>query len=238
MKALRTSTQPHNIALIEGAAHFLDGRAQDGEPISACVYSDMAALSLHPTKPMTTARGGTNNEKFDNSVRLNASHGITKHGDALSPRDKQSPWFYCQRSSGFNHRLSDLHAALGNRKNKRLNSLIAMRRTLAERHNSALSNLPLVLQQLDKNSVWHIYKFELTKHDGTTGFNALRKKGIGVNVHHDHAFRHVDYQNIGFIAQDFHTCGRCHNNAITLLRCPELMANTQDKVIKTLNEVL
>ena len=93
MKALRTSTQPHNIALIEGAAHFLDGRAQDGEHISACVYSDMAALSFHPIKPMTTARGVTNNEKFDNSVRLNASHGITKYGDVLSARDKQSPYF-------------------------------------------------------------------------------------------------------------------------------------------------
>lgn len=241
MKAIQALTQPHGIILIEDAAHGLGGRDQYGNPIGACVYSDMAALSFHPVKSMTTAEGGallTNNEKFANSVRLHASHGITKNRDDFSAQDKQNLWFYSQQSLGFNYRLSDLHAALGNSQIKRLDSFIAMRRKLAERYNSALSNLPLVLPQLDKNSAWHIYTVELTQHDRTTVFNALREKGVGVNVHYIPIYRHDYYQNLGFRAQDFHNCEGYYDNAITLPLFAELTADMQDKVIETLNEVL
>lgn len=241
MKTIRALTQPHNIVLIEDAAHGLGGLDQYGNPIGACVYADMAALSFHPVKSMTTAEGGavlTNNDKLASSVRLHASHGITKNSNDFSVQDQQKPWFYSQQSLGFNYRLSDLHAALGNSQIKRLDSFITSRRRLAERYDDALSHLPLVLPQLDKNSAWHIYTVELTQHDRTTVFNTLREKGIGVNVHYIPIYRHIYYQNLGFSAQNFLHCEGYYNNAITLPLYAELTVDMQNTVIETLCEVL
>lgn len=241
MRAIRALTQPHDIVLIEDAAHGLGGKDEHGNPIGACVYADMAALSFHPVKSMTTAEGGallTNNEKFAKSVRLHASHGITKDSNDFAAKDQKKPWFYSQQSLGFNYRISDLHAALGNSQIKRLDSFIEQRLNLAEKYNEALSCLPLKLPQLDKNSAWHIYTVELTHHDRTEVFQKLREKGVGVNVHYIPIYHHEYYQNLGFSGQDFPCCEAYYNNTITLPLFPELSADMQDKVITYLHEVI
>ena len=66
MKALRNIARKHHLVLVEDAAHAL-GASYDGHKIGSLSHSDMATLSFHPLKHITTAEGGailTNNKIY------------------------------------------------------------------------------------------------------------------------------------------------------------------------------
>ncbi|GEA11653.1 UDP-4-amino-4,6-dideoxy-N-acetyl-beta-L-altrosamine transaminase [Alteromonas sp. KUL49] len=241
MEAIHRLTSCYGIIIIEDAAHGLGGKDKSGHPIGACKFSDMAVMSFHPVKSMTTAEGGavlTNNESLANNVRLHASHGITKNSKDFSEQEQGNAWFYSQQSLGFNYRLSDLHAALGNSQIKRLDSFIAARRAKAEVYHQALASLPIELPERDANSAWHLYTIELTMHDRKKVFDELRDRGVGVNVHYIPIYHHVYYKNLGYSADDYPNCERYYNNTLTLPLYSELTADMQNSVIDILHEVL
>ena len=68
MKAIQ-ALETCDITLIEDAAHALGGQYL-GEPVGNCQYSDMAVLSFHPVKAITSAEIGaiTTNNELANSV--------------------------------------------------------------------------------------------------------------------------------------------------------------------------
>lgn len=241
MKAIRQLVQDYPITLIEDAAHALGAQDADGAAVGACCYSDMAVMSFHPVKSITTAEGGavlTNDDVLAHKLRLFASHGISKQSALLGPAHQQEPWFYAQFELGFNYRLSDLHAALGRSQMTRLDAFIAARRERVEHYQSALSSLPLTLPQPDPHSAWHIYVVELKTHDRTEIFNLLRERGIGVNVHYIPIHLHPYYQALGFAPGQFPVAEAYYNKAITLPLYPELSADNQNTVVQVLKEVL
>ncbi len=241
MQAIKELIKDDNIVLIEDAAHGLGGRDPQGQSIGSTTYADMAVLSFHPVKSMTTAEGGavlTNDPELAAQLRLHASHGITRD-PAHFPEDEQAhSWFYAQQSLGYNYRLSDLHAALGNSQIRRLDRFIDARRQRAAHYQQQLAKLPLKLPVFDANSAWHLYVVEVTAHDRAGVFNALRERGIGVNVHYIPIYKHPYYQQLGFQSQDFPNCEAYYQSAITLPLFPEMSADMQDKVVSTLHEVL
>ncbi|WP_218310844.1 UDP-4-amino-4,6-dideoxy-N-acetyl-beta-L-altrosamine transaminase [Alteromonas antoniana] len=241
MKAISELTSPYGITLIEDAAHGLGGKDRYGNPIGSAVYSDFVVLSFHPVKSLTTAEGGavlTNREANANSLRRYASHGISRDNSHFPNEEKASGWYYAQHDLGFNYRLSDIHAALGNSQIKRLNEFVAARLSLARRYESALSALPLKRPQLDIHSAWHLYVIELENRDRRVVFDALRARGVGVNVHYIPIYHHPYYQALGFKRHCYPACEKYYQNAITLPLFPELSADMQDRVISTLHEVL
>lgn len=241
MKAISELTSPHGIILIEDAAHGLGGRDAHGHPIGKAIYSDFVVFSFHPVKSLTTAEGGavlTNTEAYANALRAVASHGISRDKSQFPEDEQASAWFYSQHTLGFNYRLSDLHAALGNSQIKRLDEFVAARLLLARRYDSELAGLPVKRPLLDEGSAWHLYVIELENHTRREIFDALRVRGIGVNVHYIPIYHHPYYQQLGFEHRDYPACEKYYKNAITLPLYPELSADMQDKVITTLHEVL
>ncbi|WP_414830114.1 UDP-4-amino-4,6-dideoxy-N-acetyl-beta-L-altrosamine transaminase [Alteromonas sp. H39] len=241
MKAIAELTSYYDIILIEDAAHGLGGKDADSKPIGQAVYSDFVVLSFHPVKSVTTAEGGavlTNSDVYAKSLRLYASHGISRDKSQFPADEQASGWFYAQQALGFNYRLSDLHAALGNSQIKRLDEFVAKRLALAKRYDEALCSLPLIRPVLDENSAWHLYVVELQNGHRRETFDALREHGIGVNVHYIPIYRHPYYQALGFDPKDYPACEQYYRNAITLPLFPALSADMQDKVIMTLDEVL
>ncbi|RDV25044.1 UDP-4-amino-4,6-dideoxy-N-acetyl-beta-L-altrosamine transaminase [Alteromonas aestuariivivens] len=241
MKAIATITRQYGIVLIEDAAHGFGGKDPQGCPIGEGKHSDFVVLSFHPVKSMTTAEGGavlTNDKRLADTVRLYASHGITRDTALFPSGEQQNPWFYSQQSLGFNYRLSDLHAALGNSQIRRLDDFIAQRKARAQVYHDALVNLPVVRPVFDNYSAWHLYVIELEMHDRKTVFEVLRSAGIGVNVHYIPIYRHHYYKSRGFAAHNYPNCERYYQNALTLPLFPGLTADMQEKVISTLQEAL
>ena len=241
MAAIAAITEPFNITLIEDAAHALGASDPQGHKVGACKYSAMTVLSFHPVKSITSAEGGavlTNDDELAALLRRYASHGITREPGMLGDEHADEPWFYAQFDLGYNYRLSDLHAALGRSQLAHIDEFIARRRALAENYHQALADLPLILPQPDANGAWHLYMVELTEHDRTEVFNALRARGIGVNVHYIPIHWHPYYQQLGFKRGQFPQSEAYYNRALTLPLYPGLSADNQNEVIQQLKEVL
>lgn len=248
-----------DIVLIEDAAHALGG-SYEGHKVGSCQFSDMAVLSFHPVKSITTAEGGavmTNSALLNEKIMQFAKHGITRDSRLFDSNavdlSQQGPWYYQQLSLGYNYRLSDLQAALGISQLKKLDGFIAARQTKADFYLTALASLPLVLPQQcerDNQSGWHLFMIELNpqvlsaqvKHPQLKNrkkvFEALQEKGIGVNVHYIPIHLQPYYQQIGFKQGDFPHAEHFYENAITLPLYPGLTEDDQQAVVDALFEVL
>ena len=241
MAAIAAITEPFNITLIEDAAHALGASDPQGHKVGACKYSAMTVLSFHPVKSITSAEGGavlTNDDELAALLRRYASHGITREPGMLGDEHADEPWFYAQFELGYNYRLSDLHAALGRSQLAHIDEFIARRRALAENYHQALADLPLILPQPDANGAWHLYMVELTAHDRTDVFNALRARGIGVNVHYIPIHFQPYYRNLGFKRGQFPVSERYYDAALSLPIYPNLTEASQEHISSILASAL
>ncbi|MFT5543149.1 MAG: UDP-4-amino-4,6-dideoxy-N-acetyl-beta-L-altrosamine transaminase [Glaciecola sp.] len=255
MQAIADLLSGLDIVLIEDAAHGLGG-SYDGLKIGSCEYSDMAVLSFHPVKSITTAEGGavlTNNSELAKKILLFAKHGVTRD-HALFDTDATKPslagdWYYQQLTLGYNYRLSDMQAALGISQLKRLDNFVVARQQKANFYFKALANLPLILPlktSIDNQSAWHIFVVELKVTDDASNPGQTRKaiyrklveKGIGVNVHYLPIHLHPFYQNLGFEYGDFPCAENYYHRAITLPLYPSLTQQQQQAVVDALTEIL
>lgn len=241
MESISELCRPYNITLIEDAAHGLGG-SYNGVKIGSCQYSDITVLSFHPVKSITTAEGGavlTNSEKMQRRLQLFSKHGVTKEQSEMT-EESHGPWFYQQLNLGYNYRLSDIHAALGLSQLKKLDDFVARRKAVADNYTEALGDLPVLLPVVPIKcvSAWHLYTIELKSHDRKQIFQALRDKGIGVNVHYIPIHTQPYYQKLGFSHGDFPAAEKFYQNAITIPLFPTITADEQGRIIQSLHEVL
>jgi UDP-4-amino-4,6-dideoxy-N-acetyl-beta-L-altrosamine transaminase len=241
MQVIHALTQKYAIVLIEDAAHALGGSYQQ-QKVGSCQYSEMAVLSFHPVKSITSAEGGavlTNIKTYDDKIKIFAKHGVTRDVEQMVS-ESHGPWYYQQVELGYNYRLSDLHAALGLSQLSKLDKFILRRTELALNYQKMLTDLPLKLPVFTdySSSAWHIYMVELTQHDRKAVFEQLHARGIGVNVHYIPIHLHPYYQQIGFKQGDFPIAENFYNNALTLPLFPSLSDDQQHTVIDVLHKVL
>ena len=232
---------PYPIVMIEDDAHGLGGSYREHK-IGSCRFSDIAVLSFHPVKSITTAEGGavmTNQVEMADKAALYAKHGVTRDPQKLTER--HGPWYYQQHVLGFNYRLSDLQAALGLTQLKRLDGFIKKRAALAARYNQKLQGLPLNLplpEAQNNKSAWHLFMIELQAYDRAEIFAQLKANGVGVNVHYIPIHLQPFYQQLGFASGDFPNAEKFYDGALTLPLYPDLSLDDQDKVVNALVELL
>ena len=241
MQAIAALTNRHNITLIEDAAHALGATYQD-KPVGSCQFSDMTVLSFHPVKSITSAEGGaitTNDKGLLERLTLFAKHGITREPSSLEDKE-QGAWYYEQQALGYNYRMSDIHGALGLSQLNKLDAFIQHRREKAAFYLKALRPLPIRLpsEETLATSAWHLFMIELSTHDRKAVFDALRSRGIGVNVHYIPIHIQPYYQKLGFQKGDFPYSEAFYKHAITLPLFPTMTASQQQHVIDTLTDVL
>ncbi|QDG37685.1 UDP-4-amino-4,6-dideoxy-N-acetyl-beta-L-altrosamine transaminase [Alteromonas mediterranea] len=241
MASIAALTKPFGIALIEDAAHALGGKDARGNAVGRCTYSLMTVLSFHPVKSITSAEGGmvlTNDASLATLLRRYATHGITRDESLFEAENRDQPWFYTQLELGYNYRLSDLHAALGRSQMMRLDTFVSARLALAKQYDDLLAELPIKRPLLDENSAWHLYTIELVCHEREAVFNALRARGIGVNVHYIPIHFHPYYKALGFTKGMFPNAETYYKNVITLPLFPTMTDEEQREVVTQLTEVL
>ncbi|NIM30843.1 MAG: UDP-4-amino-4,6-dideoxy-N-acetyl-beta-L-altrosamine transaminase [Pseudomonas stutzeri] len=245
MLAIHALAQRYGFKIIEDASHAIGGKYQ-GEFIGNCRYSDITVFSFHPVKIITTAEGGmalTNNAELANKMALLRSHGITRD-PAQMTHAADGPWYYQQIDLGFNYRMTELQAALGVTQMERLDQFVARRHQLAQRYDDLLSELPVTTpwQHPDSYSGLHLYVIRLqlgriTKTHRQV-FEALRERGIGVNLHYIPVHTQPYYQRMGFRSGNFPEAERYYAEAISLPMFQTMTEAQQDEVIAALRKAL
>ena len=244
MQALGQLAQRYGFALVEDAAHALGGRYRD-TAIGSCRYSDVTVFSFHPVKSITTGEGGMvlfNRDDLQPRLRELRSHGITRD-PARMDGSREGDWYYQQTDLGYNYRLSDLQAGLGLSQLQRLDQFVARRAQLAAGYDSVLADLPVKRPWQDPatQSAWHLYVIRLQLNNGIVRhsvFAALRKAGIGVNVHYIPVHLQPYYQKLGFRAGDFPAAEAYYAEALTLPLYPDMTEAQQARVVECLREIL
>lgn len=245
MAAIQLLSKRFGFRIIEDASHAIGGRYKD-EPIGNCRYSDITVFSFHPVKIVTTAEGGmalTNDDAIAKKLILLRSHGITREADQMT-HQADGPWYYQQIDLGFNYRMTELQAALGVSQMSRVDDFVSRRHHLAKGYYEKLKSLPLLLpwQHEDCYSGLHLFVIRLQLDEISLSqkqvFEALRKKGIGVNLHYIPVHTQPYYQSMGFETNDFPQAMSYYREAISLPMFHGMTEGQQDTVVSVLEDIL
>ena len=238
MDAIHSIAREHGLIVIEDGAHAL-GSVYKGKKVGS--LSDMTTFSFHPVKPITTGEGGmivTDNEEFYKKMVLFRSHGITRDASMMTRND--GPWFYQQFDLGYNYRITDIQCALGCSQMKKLDRFLACRKEIVARYNEAFADCDNIItpyQLSDTESGWHLYIVQVKNCDRRQVFEAMREKGIGVNVHYIPVYMHPYYQEHGYENVHCANAEEIYSHIISLPLYPGLTSEQQDYVIDTLKSL-
>jgi dTDP-4-amino-4,6-dideoxygalactose transaminase len=185
----------------------------------------------------------TNSAELYQRLLLLRSHGITRDPAAMD-REPDGAWYYQQVGLGFNYRMTDLQAALGASQMTRLDQFVQRRHALADRYDRLLAGLALSVPRRDPDawSAFHLYVVRLRLDGKALGqrqvFDALRARGIGVNLHYIPVHTQPHYRKMGFGDGDFPEAEAYYREAISLPLFYGLSEAEQDQVVDALREVL
>jgi UDP-4-amino-4,6-dideoxy-N-acetyl-beta-L-altrosamine transaminase len=245
MAGIHALSQHYGFKIIEDASHAIGGKYKNA-PIGNGRYGDITVFSFHPVKIITTAEGGmalTNDAQLANKMALLRSHGITRD-PAQMTHATDGPWYYQQIELGYNYRMTELQAALGDSQMTRLDAYVTRRHQLARRYDQLLAALPVTTpwQHPDGYSGLHLYSVRLQLEKITQThrqvFESLRAQDIGVNLHYIPVYTQPYYQRLGFKPEDFPQAQAYYREAISLPMYQNLTDTQQNQVIAALVKAL
>jgi len=170
---LRIARQ-HHVKVIEDAAGALGASFRGGKVGG---FGDIACLSFHPRKIITTGEGGmllTNDSELAELALSLRNHGIVR-------REGKTTFV----RPGFNYRMSDIPASLGLAQLRKIEWRITEARKLARRYSSFLEGIEGITCPSEETGIVHTYQtycvmVDSLKRDAIIGM--LASKGIETQV--------------------------------------------------------
>lgn len=234
---IRTIARKYGLLVIEDAAHAL-GSEYKGKKVGS--FSDMTMFSFHPVKAITTGEGGmivTDRKDLYERLKKFRHHGIIR-------KPEKGAWYYEIEKPGYNYRITDLQCALGLSQLKRLDRFIRRRRELARRYGQLLKGtkeLILPTEAKGSQSAWHLYPVQIAGGAAKRRkvFDALRRRGIGVQVHYMPLHLHPFYKKkFGYREGDFPKAEQYYERALTIPLFPKMTNREQEYVVDALKATL
>lgn len=247
MRKINELSKRYKFKIIEDASHAIGG-FYESKPVGNCQFSDIAIFSFHPVKIITTGEGGiatTNNESLYKKMNLFRSHGITKNEDQFL-FESPGPWYYEQQSLGFNYRITDIAAALGQSQLKRIKNFVDCRNQNHKTYKNLLNDSQYNFLEIKDNvrsslhlTILSIKGINSSQHKNY--FMELRKRNIGVQLHYVPVHLHPYYRKLGFKEGDFPQSEAYARSSFSLPNYPKLsqkeiiyIASEIEKIWKTL----
>jgi perosamine synthetase len=247
MDAFREIARGRDLLVIEDGAHSLGARLS-GRPVGA--LADLTIFSFHPVKTITTGEGGavtTDDDELARRLRLFRTHGITKNaGEFVQSDVEQGPWYYEMQELGFNYRITDLQCALGLSQLRRLGEFVERRRAIVNRYREAFgADEALMVPALRPGAepAWHLFplRLRLERLGATRGalFQALRARGLGVQVHYIPIHLQPYYRKrFGYSPGDFPEAEAYYAAEISLPLFPRMTDEDVEDVIGIVNDIV
>jgi perosamine synthetase len=252
----------HKIFIIEDACHAL-GSKYKGNDVGSCIFSDMAVMSFHPVKHITTGEGGvvfTNDKSIDKKLKRLRSHGITSdpeeffskdlafpsNNSQLTTHNSPNPWYYEQQVIGYNYRITNIQCALGLSQLKKLSYFRRRRREIVARYNTIFKNskflqIPFEAPYCDSN--FHLYvllfDFEGIGIDRARFMLFLRKRGFNTQVHYIPVhLQHYYRNNFDYGWSDCPQAEAYYKKCLSIPLFPAMADIDVENVIAAVQEVL
>ena len=245
----------YDFKIIEDACHALGGFYKKHR-IGSCYYSDISTFSFHPVKSITSGEGGmitTNNKKIYESLLKFRTHGIHKnqndflnHEMAFDNKGKVNSWYYEMPELGFNYRITDIQAALGESQLKKIEKFIKKRRKIAKTYNLGFSKNDLITIPSESSEVTHSYhlytiliNFEKLGKSRNTVMQELKNNKIGTQVLYIPIHLQPYYlEKYGFKNGDFPIAEKYYKNCLSIPIFPYLKDHEVDHVINKINSII
>ncbi len=239
LDSIRKIAREHDLLVIEDAAHAL-GSEYKGRKIGS--VSDMTMFSFHPVKAITTGEGGmivTEKKGLYERLRTFRNHGLVR-------KPEKGGWYYEIESVGYNYRITDIQCALGLSQLKKLSKFVNRRREIVDQYNEAFRHVAELILPVEREyakSAYHLYpirlRLELLKAGRREIFEALREKGLGVQVHYIPVHLHPFYrERFKYKKGDFPVAEKYYEQAITLPLFPAMTSQDVQRVITIVQSVL
>lgn len=237
IKELKEVAKNHNLILIEDAAESF-GAKQNGKFVGT--FGDSAMFSLCQTKVFTSGEGGfivTDSKEICEKLKLLRSHGRAETANYFTSGEYMD--YVCL---GYNFRMPDIVASLGVSQIKKVDKLIASRRSLSQYMTEALSRLGLddIIIPAFPSNVYHVYQeYPIKIKSGRETRDALKKylagKGIGTRISFPPIHLTHFYKNILGYNDKLEITEKVASRALTLPLYPNLTkkeANYMSEEIK------
>jgi UDP-4-amino-4-deoxy-L-arabinose-oxoglutarate aminotransferase len=184
MRALRALADRRGFAIVEDAAHCVEG-ARDG--VRPGMVSEAACFSFYATKSLTSGEGGAvvvRDGRLADELRLLRLHGMTSSANERE-RSGYTPWDMV--AMGWKYNMDNLQAAVLLPQLARLAPNLARRRALATRYRERLAGvdgvtIPAVLPGVDH--AWHLFTVWVEGRDRNAVVARLGEAGVGVTVNY------------------------------------------------------
>lgn len=239
LNAFHTLANKYNLWVIEDGCHAPGAQYVTSEgrfKVGNGNHSDLTIFSFHPVKHIACGEGGmitTNSEALYQKLQLLRTHGITKDPSRMTKPD--GGWYYEMQELGFNYRMPDMLCALGTSQLKRADQSLNRRKEIAERYNSELKNLPIVLPATASNisHAYHLYVIQTERRLELYDF--LKTKGIFSQVHYIPVHHHPYYVE-KYGTQKFANADKFYERCLSIPMYHSLSVDDQSRVIDALKE--
>lgn len=235
------------VAICADAAHAF-GSVLRGKMIGS--IADFSSFSFHAVKNFTTAEGGCltwknieghngvpgiSNEEIYHRIQLLSLHGQSK--DALA-KTRLGAWEYDIKELGYKCNMTDITAAIGLVQFDRYPELLAKRRAINEKYDSAFKPLGIEVMPHytdEYTSTGHLYLVRVLG-IGTKERNEIivkmAEEGIACNVHYKPLPMMTGYKTLGFDIMDYPNSYKRYENLITLPNHTKLSEEDVEYVIE------
>jgi UDP-4-amino-4,6-dideoxy-N-acetyl-beta-L-altrosamine transaminase len=237
-EAFRALADEFGCWLIEDACHAPGGcftnAAGNSIKAGSGTFADLAIFSFHPVKHIAAGEGGmitTNDKELYERLLILRTHGIQQdlskriHDDAL--------WYYEMQELGYNYRLTDIQAALGNSQLQRADAGLQRRREIAQVYKEAFKNDPNIIDRNEgysANHAYHLYVIEVKNRKGLHAF--LREENIYAQIHYIPAHLMPYYREQGWKEGDLMNAEEYYKGCISLPIYPGFTNGELKKVIE------
>ena len=213
------------ISINTDAAHAF-GASRHGKMVGS--IGDLSSFSFHAVKNLTTAEGGAltwrtipgiDNDEVYHQLQLLSLHGQSK--DAFA-KTQLGAWEYDIIGTWYKCNMTDTAAAIGLSMLKRYNSMLARRRKIIGKYDTAFR--PLGIQTLkhyteQHQSSGHLYITRIpniTPEQRNEIITKMAEAGVATNVHYKPLPMHIAYKQMGFNITDFPNAYKQFANEVTL----------------------
>jgi dTDP-4-amino-4,6-dideoxygalactose transaminase len=241
MPELKRVADRHGLAIVEDAAHCIEGRRDGARPAS---HSATACFSFYATKNLTCGEGGalaTNDTALYEKLKLLRLHGMTKNA---YDRHREGYRHWDMALLGWKYNMSNIEAAILLPQLQRLEPKLDERQVLAARYVERLKDIPGVrvpAQAAGRDSVHahHVFPVWIESNDRDAVVTGLQQAGVEVvvnyrPVHLTRFFR----DTYGYAEGDFPVAERLGDQCISLPYYPGMLEPDIDLVASRLARIL
>lgn len=250
LEAYRQLATKHNLWIIEDACHAPGGYFTDSHGKHQFCgngnFADLSVFSFHPVKHIASGEGGmitTNDEGIYKKLLQLRTHGIVKSEESytndikFAGGEENFPlWYMEMQALGYNYRITDFQAALGNSQLKRAAAGLEKRKTIAKKYNDAFTGSPFIKghSKFVEGHAYHLYVLEVENRLAL--YNYLRSENIFAQIHYIPCHLMPYYRQFGWKEEDRPYAENYYKHCISIPMYPTLSEEEQDFVIRKIKD--